>query len=298
MLYTGHPAALCVATMLFLGRAAFLAAAVGLPWAGSALAQGFAGGHGTARPSAVALAATPAGDWLRRLKSGDRAQIKIALDDLRMAGPGSGAAVPFIVERLRQGLSAGLTKAALETLGDIQSDTASSTIAWYVLHRDVLIRRAATEALAKTRGPVADRTLRAALSDSDDAVRGLAAAGLGKMGVRDAVAELFVALDHRVFEASQSIGDLCSGVECERLADKLGVLPFDVVTRGLNEVLLRSSAEVNDDLKIKIVGRVRELGTAEANQFLKGVQAAWPERSSRRVKQAIDQAVLATTGSP
>jgi hypothetical protein len=281
-----------------LGRAAFLVAVAGLPWARPAFAHDLARAYGAARPSAVALATAPSGDWVRRLKSGDSAQIKGALDDLRMAGPGAGAAVPVIVDLLRQGLSTALTKVALETLGDIESEAASGTVAWYVLHRDVLVRRAATEALAKTRGPVAAKTLRAALSDSDDAVRGLAATGLGKMGVRDAVAELFVALDHHVFEASPSIGELCTGAECERLSDKLGILPFDVVTRGLNEVLLRSSAEVNDDLKVKIVGHVRELGTAEANQFLKGVQAAWPERASRRVKQAIDQAVLATTGSP
>ena len=75
-------------------------------------------------------------------------------------------------------------------------------------------------------------------------------------------------------------------------------MPFDVVTRGLDQVLLRPAPEVSDDMKIKIVGRVRELGTAEANQFLKGVQASGRRADRTRVKQAIDQAVIATSGSP
>ena len=46
------------------------------------------------------------------------------------------------------------------------------------------------------------------------------------------------------------------------------------------------------------VARVRELGTGEANRFLREVQGKWPKKGSSRVKQAIDQAVLATSGSP
>jgi hypothetical protein len=126
----------------------------------------------------------------------------------------------------------------------------------------------------------------------------VAATALGAMKARDAVHDLFAALDRKVPEAAASLGALCDAAECERLADKLGSLPFDVVTTGLDEVLLRPAPEVNDDLKIKVVGRVRELGTAEAHHFLKGVQARWPARGSRRVKQAIDQAVLATANSP
>jgi HEAT repeat protein len=280
------------------GFAAWLGAAVALSWARPAGAQkvtegGAAGGASTAS----APVAQPT-DWSRRLASGDNRQIKTALDDLRLEGRGGAVAIPAIVDLLRRGLPPALTKAAIETLGDTESDTASDTIAWYTRHRNAVVRRAAVEALAKTRGPGAAKTLEAALSDSDETVRGLAATGLGTMRVRDAVAPLFTALDHKVFEASSSIGAVCAGADCERLAGKLGSLPFNVVTGGLNEVLIRPPAEVSDDLKLKIVGRVRELGTGEANQFLQGIQAAWPKAGSRRVKRAIDQAVLATTGSP
>jgi hypothetical protein len=46
------------------------------------------------------------------------------------------------------------------------------------------------------------------------------------------------------------------------------------------------------------VGRVRELGTGESNRFLRSVQGKWPRDWSQRVKQSIDQAVIATSGSP
>ncbi len=70
------------------------------------------------------------------------------------------------------------------------------------------------------------------------------------------------------------------------------------MTGGLDQVLLRSTKEIDDLTKIEIVGRIRELGTAETNQFLKDLQAKWPPKTSPRVKQAIDQAVIATSGSP
>ena len=118
------------------------------------------------------------------------------------------------------------------------------------------------------------------------------------MKAKEAVGDLFVALDHKVEEAAASIGQLCEPNDCERLAGKLGNVPFDVMTGGLDQVLLRGTKDVDDETKIKIVGRIRELGTAEANQFLKDVQIKWPAKTSPRVKQAIDQAVIATSGSP
>jgi HEAT repeat protein len=237
-------------------------------------------------------------DAVKRLKSGDPAQIKSALDDARMSGRAGAPAVAAIVELLRLGLTPALTLAAIETLGDIESEAASETVVWYAHHRNVEIRRAAIKTLAKTGGPPAARALRAALSDPDAGVRGWSATALGTLKAKDSVADLFVALDHKVPEAAVSIGLLCAGNECDRLATKLGVAPFDVVTSGLDQVLFRPSTDVSDDLKVKVIGRVRELGTAEANRFLHDVQTRWPATGSQRVKQSIDQAVLATGASP
>ena len=120
-------------------------------------------------------------------------------------------------------------------------------------------------------------------------VRGVAANGLGQLKAKGAVADLFLALDHRVNEASVSIGMLCSAQECEQLGTRIGKIPFDVVSSGIEQALFR--ADVADDTKIKLVGRIRELGTQEANKFLKETLKKWPQSGSARVKQAVDQAV-------
>ncbi len=237
-------------------------------------------------------------DAVKRLKSGDPSQVKSALDDVRLSARAGAAAVPAIVDLLADGLPPELAQEAIDALGDTESEAASSSLSWYARHRNLTLRRAAVQALARTRGAVAVKALRTALSDFDPDVRGLAAKGLGTLKAKEAIGDLFLALDHKVPEASRSIGLLCAGDECERLAAKLGSQPFEVMTSGLHEALLRASDEVPEELKVKIVGRVRELGTGEANRFLREVQAKWPKRASQRVKQAIDQAVLATSGSP
>jgi HEAT repeat protein len=245
-------------------------------------------------PKAIPLPA----DTVKRLRSGDPGQVKAALDDVRTSGKAGAPAAAAIAELLQQGMSPTLTQAAIDTLGDTESEAGSAALSWYSHHRNVEIRRSAVQALARTRGPEAVRALRAALSDPDAAVRGFSATALGNMKAKDAVSDLFVALDHRVAEAAASIGQLCAGNECDRLAGKLGSVPFDVVTSGLDQVLFRAPADVSDDIKVKIVGRVRELGTGEANRFLKEVQGKWPKTWSARVRQSIDQAVIATSGSP
>jgi HEAT repeat protein len=263
-----------------------------------ALALAPVGASAGGKPTPAAAAAPLPRDTTKRLKSGDPAQVKAALDDVRMSARDGASAVPAIAELLKRGMLPALTLAAIETLGDTESEAASESLGWYARHRDPGIRRAAVAALARTRGPAAVKTLRAALSDPDPGVRGLAATGLGSLKAKDAVPDLFTALGHKVNEAAASIGQLCVGPECDQLAGKLGSVPFDVVTSGLDQVLFRGGADVDDDLKVKIVGRVRELGTAEANHFLRDVQGKWPPLGSRRVKQAIDQAVLATASSP
>jgi HEAT repeat protein len=245
-------------------------------------------------PKPIPLAA----DAVKRLRSDDPAQVKGALDEVRTSGRAGASAAPVIVELLAEGLTPSLTQAAIDTLGDTESEAGSTALAWYAEHRNVELRRSAVQALSRTRGPVAVKALRQALSDPDANVRGFAATGLGNMKAKEAVSDLFVALDHKVAEAAASIGQLCAGNECERLASKLGSVPFDVVTSGLDQVLFRPPSDVSDDIKVKIVGRVRELGTGEANRFLRSVQGKWPKKWSERVKQAIDQGVLATSGSP
>jgi HEAT repeats len=259
-----------------------------------ALAASTAGAQKPAeKKPAVAIDVKPI---VAKLKSGDEGQMKTALDDVRLAGPGGAAAAPAIAEALTRGLTLMLTQAAIETLGDLESDAGAAALAQYTTHRNVKVRRAAVKSLTRTKGAAAAPALKHALSDGDAVVRGTSASGLGSLKAKDAVPELFVALDHRVNEAAASIGQLCNAEQCEQLAAKLGKLPFDVVTGGLDQVLFRPTAEVSDDGKLKIVGRIREQGTIEGNKFLRDVQKRWPAGSSPRVRQAIDQAVMATAG--
>jgi hypothetical protein len=273
---------------------AALAAALGLR-ASTASAQEAAAPPSAKTVVASSVALSP--DAVRRLKSTDAAQLKSALDEIRVSGARGAPAAPAIIALLRRGLPTELTIAALDTLGDTDAVTGSDVLAWYVHHRDPNVRRSAVGALAKARGDAATKALRAALSDSDPGVRGLAATGLGTMKATGAVPDLFRALDHGVLEAAAAIGQVCSNADCDRLAAKLGGMPFDVVANGLDEALLRPPSEVGDDFKVKIVGRVRAVATPEANRFLKSVQTRFRLRASPHVKQAIDSAVTATTGA-
>lgn len=227
------------------------------------------------------------------LRSGDEAKIQAALDDVRLAGKAGGArfALP-IVAVLQRGTTVKLATAAIDTLGDLESPQASQVVAEYMQHRDVRVRRAAAKALAKTKGAAAVKALVKGLSDQDPMVRGVSANALGAMKAKDAVPDLFLALDHRVNEAAPSIGMLCAAADCEKLAARVGKIPFDVVSAGLEQALFRS--DVPDDTKIKLVGRVRELGTQEANKYLRETLKKWT--GSARIKQALGQAVQATGG--
>lgn len=256
-------------------------------------ADAFAQKKKDATPVAATVDLKPA---IQKLSSSDEGQVKQGLDEIRIKGAAGAAAAPAVGEALSRGLSLALTQAALETLGDLESEAGSAALAPYCSHRDPTIRRSAAKALVRTRGAPAVTALRRALSDSDALVRSVAASGLGALKAKDAVGDLFVALDHRINESAASIGQLCQAEQCDKLTDKLGKLPFDVIITGLDQILFRPSAEVNDDTKIKVVSRVRELGTMEANRFLREVQKRWKPGDSPRVRQAIDQAVLATSG--
>ncbi|HEX7601616.1 MAG TPA: HEAT repeat domain-containing protein, partial [Polyangiaceae bacterium] len=234
-------------------------------------------GKGPAAPAAPAATLSPTA--AQDLRSGDEAKVRAALDDVRMAGKSkAGSAIaPVVAEVLTKGLSLALTEAALDTLGDLEVEGTSAVIASYLQHRNVKIRQAAVKALLHTKGAVAVRGLRRALGDQDAMVRGVAATGLGSMKAKDAVPDLFLALEHRVNEAAGAIGMLCAAAECDQLSGKLGRLPFDVMSGGIEQILFRPTAEVNDDTKIKMIGKLRELGTPETNKFLRDVAKRFPK---------------------
>ena len=277
------------------------------PSASASAAGGAAGpSAGTAasatgkRPASASAAASPgvSPSTLEKLKSNDPAQVKGALDDVRVVGkPAATAAAPLVAQLLDRGPSPELAKAAIETAADLESPVTTPSVVPYAQHRDVAVRRAAVKALARTKGPAAAKALAHALGDPDGMVRGVAAAGLGALKAREAVPSLLSALDHQIPEAAAAVGQLCAPAECEKLVARLGREPFDVVSSGFEQILFRPVAEIDDDTKVRIIEKVRELRTKEANRFLSDVYGRWPATASARVKQALDQAVKATAGS-
>jgi hypothetical protein len=231
-----------------------------------------------------------------QLKARDRQAMLDALSAARDAPQQAAPLAPAIEQTLRDGVPQDVALAALQTLGAIGLESSSKTLSVSAHHRDPKVRKAAARALERTKGAEAIATLRRCMSDADPGVRGVAASGLGNLGARQYVPDLFVALDHKVAEAAGAIGQLCNPGQCDQLLGKLGRLSFDIVSPGLDQILFRNGDELGEEFKIKVVGRVREMGTQEANRLLKDVQSRWPAKGSKKIKQAIDQAVIATEG--
>lgn len=251
------------------------------------------GGKKPGRPARVKI---DVAGLTAKLKSDNAADVKAALAEIREAGKNAAVIAPEVEALLRAGAGVDQMQATLETLGSIGAESSSAAIRPYARHRKQELRLAATRALSRTGGPNAIAGLREALADSDPAVRNAAAAGLGALNSKESIGDLFLALDHKVLEAASSIGKLCTVDDCEKFAAKIGSFEFDVMTSGFDQILFRPAAEMSEEEKIRIIGRIREVGTADANKYLRDVQSRWPGDGSPRIRRAIDQAVEATGG--
>ncbi|MEZ4370665.1 MAG: HEAT repeat domain-containing protein [Polyangiaceae bacterium] len=229
----------------------------------------------------------------KQLLSGNGEEIAKALETIKQAGAAAKPIVPTLNSVLKKGSTAPLLVALIETASKLEDPTSSAAIAPYVRHRDKSVRQAAAKALLHTKGPDAVKALRRGLRSRDPVVRGTAAGGLGTLGAKEALPDLFAAFDHRVGEAAVSIGQLCEADGCKDFLKRVGKVPFDIMTSGLDQMLFRPPASLNDDAKIGIIGKLRELGTPEAGKYLADVAERWPKDWSKRVKAALDAAVKA-----
>jgi hypothetical protein len=94
-----------------------------------------------------------------------------------------------------------------------------------------------------------------------------------------------------VAEAAQSLGQLCVGAECEKLMGLLGKLRFEVMESGMVPLLLRPQADVSDELKLKLIERLRRMATQPANQLLQTALSKFPADGSPKVKQGLERAL-------
>lgn len=223
------------------------------------------------------------------LESGDETA---TLDGLqRISEAAEAEAAPLVDALLIRGANTKVLVRAIEVSQKLAQPASAAPLAPYVSHRKAEVRRAAARALAHTKASEATAALRRALRSSDAEVRSAAARGLGTLGAKDAVEDLFAVLPKETPDAAGPIGTLCSGPECERFVDLMGKLPFDVIESGLEPLLLRASADVSDDLKIKVVERLRRLATKAATELLERMKMVWPADASPTVKRAIDAAL-------
>jgi hypothetical protein len=105
------------------------------------------------------------------------------------------------------------------------------------------------------------------------------------------VPELFGVLPKDVAEAAQSLGVLCVGAECEKFIGLLGKLRFEVMESGIVPLLLRPQADVADELKLKVIERLRRMATAPANQLIQTALAKFPADGSPAVKRGLERAL-------
>ena len=240
-------------------------------------------------PAAPAKSKLDLSGLQKSLESGDEAQALAALDTIANSGDAAGA--PLVEQLLGRGASVAVLSRALETLGVLAQPSSGAALAPYAQHRTPELRRAACRALIATKSPLAGDVLRKALHGSDPALRAIAARGLGQLGVRAAVPELFSVLPKDVAEAAESLGQLCVLAECERFTELLGRLRFEVMESGIVPLLLRPPAEVPDDLKLRLIERLRRMATQPANQLLQTALAKFPNDGSPKVRQGLERAL-------
>ena len=229
----------------------------------------------------------------KALESGDEARALAALDEIELAG--EQRAAPLVEALLGRGASSKLLLRAISVLGALGAPSSSVALAPYVKHRAADVRRAAAQSLARTKGSVAISALRDALRSSDPALRGTAAEGLGALGAKEAVPDLFVVLPKEVPEAAGAIGKLCSAEECRRFVGLLGKLPFDVMESGFLPLLLRADTAVPDAAKLQLIEQLRRMATQKASALLSTALASFPLDGNPKIKAAIDAALHGRT---
>jgi len=198
---------------------------------------------------------------------------------------------------INQGSTPDLIALAAKAAGMLRAAELAPVVAPLVAHRDEEVRRRAAEALIQIGGPRAVEALRAALRGPDARVRGIAAAGLGDLGAREALPELFKAFDRNVGEAASAIGQVCDPDACRKFLASLGKAPFDLVTSGFDQMFFRPASELPDDVKIDVIDALAKLQTNEVSKYLAELRArSGAAEWTPALQKALDRAIKRTGG--
>ncbi len=225
------------------------------------------------------------------LASRQESRVVGALNLVKSAPTQAKELAPDVERLLSRGSTLKIALGALSALGDLSEPSSSKAIAPYVRHRSANVRQTAAHALVRTGGPDAVIALRAALRAPDPQVRDIAARGLGNLKAKDAVGDLFQALDQRVYSAAVSLGKLCSPAACLKFMDRLGKVHLEVITSGTDEILFRPATEVDEKTKLQVIEKLAGLRTTPATEYLADVYRRWPKDGSKSLKKALRDAV-------
>lgn len=194
-------------------------------------------------------------------------------------------AVDALAAFLRRGQPDALADHALAALGVMRLPRALGVLADFAHHRRAEARRQAYRSIARVDDPAASDVLARGLRDSDSGVRGVCAEALGERHAVETLDLLFLALDRRVPEAAVAIGRIGDARSVARLHDELGRQPIAVVLSA-DEAFLRR-ADLDERVKLDIVGRLGEVAVPAVKAFLEGMLATLDLRDLPRLRAAL-----------
>ena len=218
--------------------------------------------------------------------------VRLGIETLGLSGTPSAAVA--IGDRVVRGLPPELLDVAMTTLRVLGRPETVPVLTTLCHHRRVSVRARAYEPLAATRAPAAVAVLVDGLSDVDATVRGAAANGLAEIGTREQMPALLRAFDRGVAEAAPAIGKLGGPDDIRRLLGALGRLPLSSLAPGLSNALIRT--DLPQRLRLDVVGRLQELGTAEVRAYLEQLLVLLPNVPNDPVRRAIEEAIVGIAG--
>jgi HEAT repeat protein len=156
-------------------------------------------------------------------------------------------------------------------------------------HRRVEARRRAVAALAELAPEGAAAALRTAVGDPDREVRETAMLGLGRLGDRTSVPTLLAALEAGSTRALTPLAQLVGPEDVPRILDRVGRTPLDRLEPALRT--LGTRGDLPESVRVDVVARLRDLGTARARSILEEMATTLPRRGLDELRGAIDAAL-------
>jgi HEAT repeat protein len=221
------------------------------------------------------------------LSSTNADEVKMAIEASAMLG--SPDVIPMLTERVRAGLPPDLLDAAVDSLAMLGDPSTADLFVTLTRHRRPSVRLRAVTALVSQRAPGAEAALIVALGDSNAEVREAAAQGLGQLGATSGVDALFKAFDRGVDSAGPALGKLAGESQLARILGGLGRTPLIALSPIFDALFERR--DISEATKLRLVGSLADLGTADARGYLEGLKPKLSSDTSARVRKAIDEAV-------